>query len=496
MSGQVYPIRCRIRAGDDGGVTRVDVYDDIGPGGWFSDGFTAKDFAAQLAGVTGALEVHVNSAGGDVFDGIAIANSIRCHRGPVKTVVDGLAASIASVIAQAGQERVMQPGSMMMIHDAFGLAVGNEAEVRRFADTLGQVSDNIAAIYAEHAGGSQEQWRGVMRGEAWYTAEQAVGAGLADRVGDGGAELPAGFDVAAYAVPGRIAAALRALPRAAAVPHGPMTGTHSHAHPAYGSQGGDATHDHEHTHGGDNGPDANHGHGHGGDAEDRGGRPVNAPGKPFEPEPYHRDPDETVQCPVCKKFNDLDAEFCDQCGTKLAGRTDVEETAGPGQPAQTAAAGNRAGRILGIESMPLLDKAIPVHHTATVDTPWDGPAAVAAMPAEYATLHYCHAWQTADADASSHTAGDDDADDKKSSYKFPHHAKDGGPANLAACRNGLARLSGADIPAGDEAGVKAHLQAHLDDGSDDHSAGDHAHLDLSGVDLEQLGSALKGAFKS
>ncbi len=469
MGSQVYPIRCRIRNEDDG-VTRVDVYDDIGPGGWFSDGFTAKDFAAQLAGVTGALEVHINSAGGDVFDGIAIANSIRCHRGPVTTVVDGLAASIASVIAQAAAERVVQPGSMLMIHDAFGFTVGNAAEVAKFAQTLDQVSDNIAAIYAEHASGSQEQWRAAMRAETWYTAEEAVAAGLADRVGDGGAELPAGFDVAAAAVPGRIAAALRTLPRAAAVPHGPMTGSHSHAHPAYGSQGGDATHDHEHSHEGD----ASHGHSHDASAEDRTVRPVNAPGKPFEPEPYHRDPDETVQCPACKKFNDTDAEFCDQCGTKLAGRTDVEETAGPGQPAQQGAAGNRAGRILGIESMPLLDKAIPVHHTATVDTPWDGPAAVAAMPAEYATLHYCHAWQTADADASSHTAGDDDADDKKSSYKFPHHAKDGGPANLAACRNGLARLSGADIPAGDEAGVKAHLQAHLDDGSKDGSTSGRA----------------------
>jgi hypothetical protein len=113
-----------------------------------------------------------------------------------------------------------------------------------------------------------------------------------------------------------------------------------------------------------------------------------------------------------------------------------------------------------------------VHHTATVDTAWDGPAAVAAMPAEYADLHYCHAWQSADADASSHTAGDDDEDDKKSAFKFPHHAKEGGPANLAACRNGLARLSGANIPDGDRAGVKAHLQAHLDDGgkgADDHA---------------------------
>jgi ATP-dependent protease ClpP protease subunit len=115
----------------------------------------------------------------------------------------------------------------------------------------------------------------------------------------------------------------------------------------------------------------------------------------------------------------------------------------------------------------ILASAIAVHHTATVDTAWDGPAAVAAMPTEYADLHYCHAWQSADADASSHTAGDDDADDKKSAYKFPHHKTKGGPANLNACRNGLARLDSADLPEGDKAGVKKHLQAHLDDADGD-----------------------------
>ncbi len=95
--------------------------------------------------------------------------------------------------------------------------------------------------------------------------------------------------------------------------------------------------------------------------------------------------------------------------------------------------------------------AIAVHHTATTDAPWDGPAAVAAMPNDAATLTYCHAWREAG------------AGDEKQGYKFPHHATKGGPANLAACRNGLARLPDASIPDGDRAGVQRHLQAHLDD---------------------------------
>jgi ATP-dependent Clp endopeptidase proteolytic subunit ClpP len=211
---KVYPVMCRIRA--EAGMTRVDVYDDIGPGGIWG-GISASDFAGQVGKVKGSLEVHINSGGGDVFDGITISNAIRAHKGPVTTVVDGIAASIASVIAQAGQERVMQPGSMMMIHDAFGGCIGNAAEMSKMAETLDQVSDNIAGIYAAHSGQSAEQWRDAMRAETWYTADEAVAAGLADRVGDGGAELPASLDLAAFtAIPGRIAAQLRALPKAKA----------------------------------------------------------------------------------------------------------------------------------------------------------------------------------------------------------------------------------------------------------------------------------------
>lgn len=155
-----------------------------------------------------------------------------------------------------------------------------------------------------------------------------------------------------------------------------------------------------------------------------------------------------------------------------------------------------AHRVLGLESMPLLNKAIAVHHTATEDTAWDGPAAVAAMPAEYADLHYCHAWQSADADESSHTPGDDDEDDKKGAFKFPHHEKKGAPANLAACRNGKARLSGADIPDADRAGVEAHLQAHLDDAGEDDGASNHSHDnpgDAPAWDPDAFRKAMEGA---
>lgn len=211
---EVQRLRARIVA-QAAGPTRINVFDDIGDGGW-DGGLTAKAFRGQLAGITGPLEVHLNSGGGDLFDGLAIKAALEQHPGHVTTVVDGIAASIASVIAQAGSERVMAPGSMLMIHEAFTVAAGNAAELRAAAEALDAVSQNLADIYARAAGGSPEQWRAAMRAETWYTAEQAVTAGLADRVGSGTAVLPAGFDAAAYAaMPLQIAAQLRKLPHSA-----------------------------------------------------------------------------------------------------------------------------------------------------------------------------------------------------------------------------------------------------------------------------------------
>lgn len=184
-----------------GAPTRVDIYDEIGGGDWWSSGVTAVDFVAELAGITGDLEVHINSPGGDVFDGLAIYNALAQRTSNVTTIVDGLAASAASFIAQAGKTRVMSPGAMMMIHDAAGLCVGNAADMRELADLLDKVSDNLADIYAAHSGVA-DGWRDAMRAESWYTAQEAVDAGLAHRVAERPAsealEAAARFDLSAY----------------------------------------------------------------------------------------------------------------------------------------------------------------------------------------------------------------------------------------------------------------------------------------------------------
>jgi ATP-dependent Clp endopeptidase proteolytic subunit ClpP len=156
----------------------VHVYDEIGY--W---GVTASDFVRELSALNvSAIDLHINSPGGEIFDGIAIANALRAHRATVTTYVDSLAASIASVIAMAGDRIVMAPNSQMMIHDGSGFCIGDAADMREMADLLDRQSDNIASVYANRAGGTVEEWRALMTAETWYTAEEAVEAGLADEV--------------------------------------------------------------------------------------------------------------------------------------------------------------------------------------------------------------------------------------------------------------------------------------------------------------------------
>lgn len=165
------------RAGDEA-VVRI--YDEI----WFL-GVNAQDLAADLDTITAPeIRVEINSPGGDVWDGIAIYNALRAHPAKVTTRVDGIAASIASVIAQAGDRRIMLGGSQMMIHNAWGLSVGDHADHAEMADILAHQDDIIAGIYASRSGGTKDEFKARMDAETWLTADAAVELGLADEVVD------------------------------------------------------------------------------------------------------------------------------------------------------------------------------------------------------------------------------------------------------------------------------------------------------------------------
>lgn len=167
----------RITNAADSDEAEVMLYDEIG--GWF--GSTADELIAELKGITAPrMRVRINSPGGSVFEGIAIANALRAHPANVTVQVDAVAASIASVIAMAGDRIEMAPNSMMMIHDASGICLGNASDMEEMAELLDLISDNIADAYATRAGGTREQWRERMRAETWYLPDDAVENGLAD----------------------------------------------------------------------------------------------------------------------------------------------------------------------------------------------------------------------------------------------------------------------------------------------------------------------------
>lgn len=172
--------RVENKQNSDGKAADVYIFDDIG---FF--GVSAQTLVDQIRNLdVPQINLHLNSPGGEVWDGIAIRNALMDHPAKVTTIVDGVAASSASFIAMAGDEVVMNRNSELMIHDAQGLAMGDAATMVDLAQRLDQVSDNIASIYAARTGESVTAWRDRMRAETWYTAQEAVDAGLADRVAD------------------------------------------------------------------------------------------------------------------------------------------------------------------------------------------------------------------------------------------------------------------------------------------------------------------------
>ena len=158
----------------------VRIYDEI----WWL-GVNALDLTAELDSITAAsIRVEINSPGGSVFDGITIYNALRLHPATITTRVDGLAASIASVIAQAGDHRIMVDSSQMMIHNAWGMTVGNQTDHEDMAQLLAQQDEIIAGIYASKSSNDADHFRGLMNAETWLTAERAVAEGLADEILD------------------------------------------------------------------------------------------------------------------------------------------------------------------------------------------------------------------------------------------------------------------------------------------------------------------------
>lgn len=169
-------------------------------------GVEAEAFVREISALdVDELTVRINSPGGSVFDGWAIYNALQSHPAKVTTVVEGLAASAASFIAQAGDRRVMRKASQMMIHNAWGVCQGPASDMREMADTLERLSSTIAGIYASRSGGPQAPWIEAMNDETWFSPDEAVTAGLADAVDDPAKDDPTKnhFDLSIFNYAGR-----------------------------------------------------------------------------------------------------------------------------------------------------------------------------------------------------------------------------------------------------------------------------------------------------
>jgi ATP-dependent Clp protease, protease subunit len=159
------------------------IYEEIGEDFWTGSGITAKEFQKELSGIKSSqIDLHINSPGGLVFDGITIHNLLKQHPANVTTYIDGLAASIASVIALSGDRVVMAENALFMIHKASGMVFGNSDDMRDFAEKLDKVNGSIATTYMSKTGKEENEINEMMKAETWFTAKDALEYGFVDEI--------------------------------------------------------------------------------------------------------------------------------------------------------------------------------------------------------------------------------------------------------------------------------------------------------------------------
>lgn len=169
------------------------IYDEVG-----SYGVSASDVIGQLQALkVGTLNVHINSPGGSVFDGFAIYNALNAHPASIIVHIDGLAASIASVIAMAGDEIRMAENAMLMVHPPSCGVMGFAKDLRSQADVLDQLEQNIAKVYSARTGMTMEATLAAMSAETWYTASQCFENKLCTLV-IAAKKIAAHFDLSAF----------------------------------------------------------------------------------------------------------------------------------------------------------------------------------------------------------------------------------------------------------------------------------------------------------
>lgn len=190
--------KCFAQFERSGSSASIWIYEQIGDNGW-GDGMSAKHFGQELRdlGDVSEISVFINSPGGSVWDGTAIFNTLRNHPARVTTYIDGLAASMASVIAMAGDEVVMRDNALFMIHNPWSIVIGDADEMRKAAGMLDKVKETIVTAYQGRSSLNDEELSELMNDETWMTADEALEWGFIDSVSEG-LELAASIDISRF----------------------------------------------------------------------------------------------------------------------------------------------------------------------------------------------------------------------------------------------------------------------------------------------------------
>lgn len=168
---------------EDQKAANINIYGDITSYPWTEKDVSAYNLSKEIEGLdVEQINVYLNSYGGEVAEGIAIYNSLKRHKAAVKTVCDGMACSIASVIFMAGDERIMNNASLLMIHNAWTYTSGNADQLRKEADDLDKISNLSVKAYMEHISISEEELKALLDAETFLSPEEALEYGFATTI--------------------------------------------------------------------------------------------------------------------------------------------------------------------------------------------------------------------------------------------------------------------------------------------------------------------------
>lgn len=168
----------------DENTAELILYGEISDISWWGDEVTPKQFKEDLdaLGDIDTLNVYINSPGGDVFAGQAIYSMLKRHKATINVYVDGLAASIASLIAMAGDKVIMPANAMMMVHNPWTFAVGNANDFRKLADDMDKIRDSMVVAYESRSALTTDEIIELLDAETWLSAEDCLEYGFCDEI--------------------------------------------------------------------------------------------------------------------------------------------------------------------------------------------------------------------------------------------------------------------------------------------------------------------------